>query len=232
MGKAVLLDLDGTLLPIDIEYFIQSYFKLLTEYFNSTFEADIFINNLMTATRKMIENNGKKYNYEIFEEEFFKLTEVDNPDTIMDKFDNFYKEQFPKLREEIEVNSRSMKLINILKKKGYQLVLATNPVFPRRAIKERIRWMGIEPDEFSFITSYENMHYCKPALNYYNEIMTKLNLDPVECIMVGNDMQEDMVAGKLGMRTFLVTDYLINRTEEDLNCDWKGSFEELIIYFR
>ncbi|MFW6306827.1 MAG: HAD family hydrolase, partial [Bacillota bacterium] len=113
-----------------------------------------------------------------------------------------------------------------------QLVLATNPVFPRRAIEERISWMGIEPDDFSLITTYENMHYCKPALDYYDEIIKKINLNPGECIMVGNDMQEDMVAGELGIKTFLITDYLINRTEEDLDCDWKGSFEDLINYFR
>ncbi|MFW5991589.1 MAG: HAD family hydrolase [Halanaerobiaceae bacterium] len=75
------------------------------------------------------------------------------------------------------------------------------------------------------------MHYCKPHPGYYREILHKLSLTPEECIMVGNDVQEDMVAGDLGFKTYLVTDYLINRNQNSTNCDWQGSLEELYNVF-
>ena len=45
--------------------------------------------------------------------------------------------------------------------------------------------------------------------------------------MVGNDVEEDMVAEGLGMKTFLLTDCLINRKQEPLDRWPHGSFEEL-----
>ena len=53
-----------------------------------------------------------------------------------------------------------------------------------------------------------------------------------ECVMVGNDVKEDMVAAsKLGMRTFLLTDCLLNKDELDTSAYPQGGFEELRAYF-
>lgn len=230
--KTILLDLDGTLLPIEIEDFLKAYFKLLTKEFAGIFEAGKFIENLMIATNKMIENNGEKTNKDVFVKNFFALMGVTNDhQEIMKKFDKFYLEKFPLLREDIRVSDLSGELIKRLKKKGYQLVLATNPLFPEEALAERVRWVDIAPEDFSFVTHYENMHYCKPNIEYYQEIIQKLNLQPENCIMIGNDVQEDMIAGKLGMKTYLVTDFLIDREEKEFECNWQGSFEELLECF-
>ncbi len=94
---------------------------------------------------------------------------------------------------------------------GWKIVLATNPVFPEVAIRERMRWCGIVDFEWLFVTTLEDMHFCKPHIQYYQEIVDYLGLDPERCVMIGNDVQEDMVAGKLGMKTVLVEDYCIDR---------------------
>lgn len=229
--KTALLDLDGTLLPMEIDDFLNAYFKLLTDEFSSIFEAEQFINNLMYATKQMINNNGEKINSEIFIEEFFDLFQVDNQQEIMEKFDLFYKERFPLLKSQVNHKGLSSCLVEILKENGYDLVLATNPIFPAEAIKERLRWVNINPKDFSLITNYENMHYCKPNINYYKEIVELLNLKATGCIMVGNDVQEDMVAADLGMKTYLVTDFLIDRNEDEKKIHWQGSMEELIKHF-
>jgi len=226
--KTALLDLDGTLLPMEIDDFLNAYFKLLTDEFSSIFEAEQFINNLMYATKQMINNNGEKINSEIFIEEFFDLFQVDNQQEIMEKFDLFYKERFPLLKSQVNHKGLSSCLVEILKENGYDLVLATNPIFPAEAIKERLRWVNINPKDFSLITNYENMHYCKPNINYYKEIVELLNLKATGCIMVGNDVQEDMVAADLGMKTYLVTDFLIDNNEGEKKIDWQGTMEELL----
>ena len=94
------------------------------------------------------------------------------------------------------------------------MVVATNPVFPLQAIRERLRWGGFGDTEFTLITSYENMHFCKPRRQYYKEILRMLGRKPAECWMIGNDVGEDLVAGELGISTFLVQDYLIPGRKE------------------
>ena len=48
--------------------------------------------------------------------------------------------------------------------------------------------------------------------------------------MVGNDVVEDMVAEKLGMKVFLLTDYLINKYQIDTSIYPNGDFNDLINY--
>lgn len=230
--KTILLDLDGTLLPMEIEVFLKTYFKLLTEEFAGIFEAEKLIKNLIIATDKMIENNGEKTNKEVFVENFFALMGVNNEkEKIMKRFDRFYLEKFPLLRDSAGFSDLPARLVKKLKEKGYQLVLATNPLFPEEALVERVRWVDIDPEAFSLITHYENMHYCKPNINYYWEIVDKLRLEPGNCIMIGNDVQEDLIAGKLGMKTYLVTDFLIDRENKEIKAYWQGSFEDLMECF-
>ena len=233
-GKTVLLDLDGTLLPMEIDDFLNAYFELLTKEFSGIFERKTFINNLMSATKKMINNNGEKINKEIFIEVFFDLFQIDKKqeiEEVMDMFNFFYKEEFPLLKSQVKSRGLAEHLVKKMRADGYRLVLATNPIFPIEAIEERLHWINVKPGDFSLITNYENMHYCKPNINYYKEIIELLNIEGSSCIMIGNDVQEDMVAGKLGMRTYLVTDFLIDRNEDKSNYDWKGTFEELLKLF-
>ncbi|MEJ6951155.1 HAD family hydrolase [Natronospora cellulosivora (SeqCode)] len=230
--KNVLLDLDGTLLPIDIDEFLKGYFYLLGKEFSDLWEPDFFIDSLMKATHKMIANNGKNFNMDVFKEAFFQLLEHDDKDIIMDRFEKFYLNKFPTLQSGILVDDLPVRLIATLKEKGYNLVLATNPLFPLIAIEERLRWAKLDIKDFSLITTYENMHYCKPNPEYYLEITKKIQAEPSNCIMIGNDVQEDMIAtAELGMKTFLVNDYLIDRKEDEINVDWQGSLEELVEYF-
>ena len=106
------------------------------------------------------------------------------------------------------------------------MVLATNPIFPREATRNRIRWAGFEPESFEYYTTYENSCYCKPNPKYYLELIGKLGLKPEECLMVGNDVGEDMIAEKIGMKVFLITDCLINKNDEDISKYPHGGFKE------
>ncbi len=228
----IFFDLDGTLLPIDIEKFLERYFKLLTKEFYDLAEPDQLIKILMDSTRKMIENNGQKTNKDVFMEAFFSRLNVKDTDRVMVRFDQFYQNKFPLLKKGLNLDRQATDLINYLKKQDHRLVIATNPLFPRLAITERISWAGLDPADFSYITSYENMHYSKPSLDYYQELLDKLNLKAEDCFMIGNDMQEDIVAGKLGFFTYLVEDFVIDRETSSFNPDWRGTMDELIVYFK
>jgi len=228
----ILFDLDGTLLPVELDEFLEHYFHSLTEELSDLFEKEVLIEAIMKATNDMIDNDGSKLNCEVFKDSFFRLVRVDNQEEVMARFDRFYKTKFTLIKELINGNEIPARVVNYLKERNYRLIVATNPLFPLIAIMERISWSNLDPDDFSFITAYENMHYCKPSLNYYREIMGKCNLEPEQCFMIGNDTKEDMIAGQLGIKTLLVTDHLIDRGPDDrYESDWSGKLQELIGFF-
>ena len=109
-----------------------------------------------------------------------------------------------------------------------RIVLATNPLFPSIATESRMRWAGLAPDDFELYTTYENSSFCKPNPKYYEEILGKLGVSAEECLMVGNDVTEDMIAETLGMKVFLLTDCLINKENKDISAFVNGSFSELM----
>ena len=228
----VLFDLDGTLLPVDIEKFLEKYFNILSRSFVDLAEADEFENILYKATEQMIKNDGQKTNKDVFVEQFFSLINVKDEDRIMDRFNKFYQEKYSQLQDGIEKNEKVVKLVELFKKNNYQMVVATNPLFPIDAIEKRIKWAGLNVNDFKYITSYENMHYAKPNLNYFKEVLEKVSKSAEDCIMVGNDVQEDMVAGKLGLKTYLVEDFKRDRNTGNIRPDWSGTMAELHNYFK
>ena len=226
--EAIFFDLDGTLLPIDMDYFLEVYFKLITEEFSDIKDEDEFIKILMSSTKKMIKNDGRRSNEDVFKNAFFSMIDVENEDEIMKRFDKFYEEKYPSLKEKFELKSKSPDLIDLLKNRDLKLVIATNPLFPKKAIIERINWAGIDADIFDFISCYEEMHYSKPNPKFYKEIIDKLDLEAENCVMIGNDHKEDMIAKKVGMEGYLIEDYLIESEEEAPEPDWQGTMSELI----
>ena len=86
----------------------------------------------------------------------------------------------------------------------------------------------MQAEDFEWITTYENSKYCKPNLRYYQEVLERLGVAPEDCLMVGNDVGDDMVAEELGMQVFLLTDCLINKTDKDLSRYPNGGFDELL----
>ena len=120
--------------------------------------------------------------------------------------------------------------IDILKSKGYKLILATNPAFPLVATANRVRWAGLEPKIFDYISVYDNSHFCKPNSRYFLEITNKLGLKCEECLMVGNDVTEDMCTKSLGMETYLVKDCLLNRDNLNYSEFNQGMFKDFADY--
>ena len=145
-------------------------------------------------------------------------------------FDEFYETEFDKIKSVCGYHPAAAEIVHRLKEKGLRVALATNPIFPARATQWRIQWAGLTPEDFELYTTYEISRYCKPNLDYYRDIMAQLNVRAEECLMVGNDVGEDMVTTKLGMKVFLLTDCLINKEGADISVFPNGGFDELSDY--
>ncbi|MGI6711231.1 MAG: HAD family hydrolase [Bacillota bacterium] len=226
MVKAIFFDMDGTLLPLDFHLFFQKYMQLITPYFKDIVDPQIFYHHLMLSTEEMIKNSGARTNEIVFMEKFLPGIEQ-KEEIVYPLLEKFYREEFVKLKEHVGYSHLAAQIVEAAVDKGYSIILATNPVFPRLAIRHRMSWAGIDQFPWLFVTSYENCCTCKPNPEYYREICTRLQIQPEECLMVGNDVQEDLVAGTIGMKTFLVTDYLIDRGRPQYIPNYKGNLKEL-----
>lgn len=231
--KAVLFDLDGTLLPMDQDVFIKAYFGGLCRRLSPLgYAPDDVIRAIWQGTADMVKNTGKLRNEEVFWESFASVLGEDIRRT-EPLFDAFYREEFPTVcQESCGCDARAKIVIDTVKEKGLTPILATNPLFPSVATECRIRRAGLQPSDFAFFTVYENSRHCKPNLDYYRDILSECSLDASECVMVGNDVDEDMIAEKLGMRVFLFTPCLINRHGADISLYPNGGFDELIDFIK
>ena len=230
--KAVLFDLDGTLLPMDQEVFVKDYLGRMAAFLAPHgYDPEKLIKAVWKGTGAMVKNDGKARNEDVFWAVFDRVMERDGrADNAL--FDEFYQREFQKSRNSCGFQPAAAPAVREIRDMGYRVILATNPLFPAIATQSRIRWAGLEPEDFECITTYENARYCKPNPDYYREILGKLNLDPGDCLMVGNDVDEDMVVETLGMKAFLLTDCLINRNQADISRYPSGGFPELLQYVR
>ncbi|GAE26571.1 hypothetical protein JCM9140_2653 [Halalkalibacter wakoensis JCM 9140] len=228
MAKVILFDLDGTLLPMDTQRFVESYLKELAPRVAHILDPNDFVKALLASTTEMIQNKDpNKTNEQVFEESFLALTNLKR-DEIWPTLDEFYDTIFPTLSHLTSPTPVAKEVIESAVKQGFRVAIATNPVFPKVAITHRMRWARIENLPFELVTVYEDQSFTKPNKEYYLDICDRLNIKPEECIMVGNDVQEDMVTSTLGMKTFLVEGYVIDRGEPIYQIDDRGTIDRLL----
>lgn len=223
--NTILFDLDGTLLPMDINAFMKIYFEEMGTFFSDLISPKELAAHIWASTEIMIKNLEDKTNEDVFMEDFGGRITGDL-EIFKKRFDEFYDTAFLNVKKSVFQAPFIKESVRILKEKGYTLVIATNPLFPLKAIKHRIKWAGFEPEDFSYISSYEKNHYCKPQIKFYEEILKDISKTPEECFMIGNDVQEDLIAGKLGIKTFLINDYLLHRTKDEIISDYQGNYED------
>ncbi len=232
MIKAILFDLDGTLLPMDQDVFIKAYFGGIAKRLATRgYEPEKLISAIWAGTGAMLKNDGKKTNEAVF---WDKFTEIFGEGARADEpyFEEFYINDFDKIKAVCGFTPKAKDIVCEVKALGFRTVLATTPIFPAIATRKRIAWAGLSPDDFDLYTTYENSHYAKPSLEYYSEVASALGLSPDECLMVGNDVGDDMVASQLGMKVFLLTDCILNKENKDISLYPSGSFDELSAYVK
>jgi FMN phosphatase YigB (HAD superfamily) len=181
------------------------------------------------AIHAMSANDGSRTNEEAY---FERMRDIYGPEIEKDVplFYEYYEKEFDQVQQVCGFNPESGPFVQKLKDMGYRLILATNSWFPRPAIEARLKWAGVEKDLFEYISLMDNSHYCKPKLEYYEEILQVNGLKAEECLMVGNDVREDMIARDVGMDVFLLPKDLINRDHKDISQYPNGSLDDLKAY--
>ena len=220
MYKNFLFDLDGTLLPMDMKYFIELYVAAFCKCLApvTKIESKPLMDSIWASVavfwRTM--NSRCKRDMRVFS----------------DNFDSFYRGEFSVCRAATKVQPLAKVVVDYIKKRGGRIIVATNPIFPKSSTYTRIEWAGLNVNDFSYITTYDNSSACKPNLNYFEEVCSVCGIHPEESLMIGNDVDEDMISSRLGFDTFLVTDCLINRSDKSLSLFRHGDFEDLFDFIQ
>ncbi|CAM3725949.1 HAD family hydrolase [Alkalicoccus chagannorensis] len=224
--KALFFDLDGTLLPMDTDKFVKQYVQELAPKTASLVDPQTFTKALWKGTEAMMKSTDPSTTNEtVFMETFLPEAGVKREE-IEPALAHFYEHDFGQFHVWTEKDEEAGRLVDTAYQMGYEIVIATNPLFPERAVQHRIEWAGINPEQLTLVSSYENSTFTKPHRQYYEELAAKGGWDPSDCIMCGNDTVEDLAAARAGMKTFLVEGWVIER-EGALEPDDRGTLAEL-----
>ena len=224
--RAIFFDLDGTLLPMEAEDFLAGYFRCLRQAM-SRYDIDLegFQNALQAGIYRMTTHTDGRLNADVFWETFFSTIDrgpLDWPAMVND----FYENEFSEIGNSVVPNPNAARAINTLQSKGYPLVLATMPLFPLRAVQERLMWAGIDPGAFQRITTYDNSTAAKPQLAFYKENLSAARAQGSEILMVGNNTEEDLVCLQVDMDAYLVTDFILDPINFDCSTVKHGSMAD------
>ena len=230
--RAVLFDLDGTLLQVEMRSFISRYIAGFHACCSDLVEYGPLQRAMRAGIHLLLETEcGERSN----EERLFAFLAghlQQDEGVLRERFQRFIDTGLGPLAVGIYGIPEVSQLLECCQQAQVPLVLATNPVFPQTLIEARCRWAGIDPQHFVLVTSFENSRYCKPQPGYFVEVTAKLGIDPQDCLMVGNDTSHDLSATETGMTTWLVDRYLLEREGPTWRPDYRGSHQELLDFLR
>lgn len=215
-------------MPIWQEQFVKAYFAQIVKYFSPLgFTKEELIGALWAGTKNMLGNDGVKTNRDVFWQAFVGVL-GQRALALEAQFEDFYLNEFNTVKSLVPEGYSVRGLLDELKAMGYTLALATNPVFPRIAVESRLGWIGASKSDFVHITSYENSSFSKPNVEYYRQIFKAIGKEAHQCLMVGNNVLEDMCVSCLGAEVFLVTEYIENEKNLDISAYRQGNFNDLL----
>ncbi len=231
MLQAVLFDLDGTLLRLNAEEFVREYLKEISAAAASVVEPRQFVKALLASTEVMQQqHNQRQTNAEVFWADFhMRLGKC--AEDLKPLLEDYYARQFNSLSRIARADDKALQAAQKALDLGLRIVLATNPMFPESAIRDRMDWAGVGELPWELVTSYENMHHCKPYPAYYLEIASLIKVEPQNCLMVGNDVQNDIIpAASARMHTFLVNNDSNSQESSNTRADGSGNLSAFIVW--
>ncbi len=205
----LLLDLDDTLLGNHMDSFIPAYLRGLSARLASVADPSLMVKALLAATDHMVADASPAHTLEEkFDSVFFPALHLQRP-AVQSLIDTFYRDDFPALAALTESRPAAINLVHQALARHDQVAIATNPLFPRTAILQRIAWAGLPPEQlpFALIPSYETFHFAKPNPAYFAEFLAQLGWPEGSVVMVGDDPRMDILpARQLGLPVFWVAE--------------------------
>jgi FMN phosphatase YigB (HAD superfamily) len=207
MPTTVLFDLDDTLLSTNMDQFLPGYFKALSTALSHLGSPGKITHHINTAVNQMVSNQDpSKTLKEVFDSHFYAPLETTEA-ACRQNLQAFYQNEYPHLKPITQTKPQAKQLVNWCRLQGMRMAIATNPLFPQSATRQRIEWSGLKPDDFEFFTSYDNFHFTKPHLAYYAEVLGRLGWPDGPVVMIGDNLPYDLLPmDTMGFPTFWVNE--------------------------
>jgi len=229
--RTLLWDLDGTLLQVSMKEFIPAYLGGLYRHLGPDIDEQLFSRSVRGIIGGML---GERVPTGSNEETFLlglKQTMGIAPERFRRAFDAFCDDGLTDLADLVKPLPLVPNLLAKARQRGLEMVIATNPVFPRRIIEARLHSAGLSESDFSLVTCFEETRYCKPQAGFFDDLLVTIDRRPKECLMIGNDTEHDLAAGRCGIPTYLLETNLIDRAGGDYICDFRGDHRQLLSFF-
>lgn len=226
--QAILFDLDGTLLQVEMQEYIPTYAASLADRLSCQADADKTVNAIFSAINGLINRASGHISNELYFLQHIADRLDLNIEAVNSSFTEFFSGDLTFLDPLMQPLSLARSLIEQSLERNLTIVIATNPVFPRAVVEARLDRAGLSDFDFRLVTCYENCRRCKPNPDYFTDILLHLNLEAEACLMVGNDSRHDLAARKIGIPTFLVDTWLIDRCRGDFITDLRGDHSALL----
>lgn len=205
MTLTLLLDLDDTLLNTNQDVFFPAYLKALAASLAPASDAGAVMNALLSGTSAMLQSGDSSRTLkEVFVNSFCPQAGM-NAEELETHIGDFYSRVFPSLQNITSQNPQAKTLVDWARSQGFRLIIATDPILPRAATHQRIRWAGLDPEQFELISTFDDFHFTKTHTAYYAETLGRAGWREGPVLMAGNDMERDILPAKrLGLATFFV----------------------------
>lgn len=194
MTLTLLLDLDDTLLDLNTDTFATAYFKKLAGFLANRVNPGMLIDQLIAGTNAMLKNERPDLTLEeIFSNHFYPAIGIERAQ-LQPEIERFYDEVFSSLKEFSTPRPEAAELLDYALEKGWRIAVAANPLFPRKAVEQCLRWANLPPEKYPFdlIASIEDSHFTKGVPAYYPEILGSLGWPAGPVIMAGDDPTLDI----------------------------------------
>lgn len=205
MSLTMLFDLDDTLLETKLETFVPAYFQALSQHLEKRVLPTVMLRALIHSTNLMNESaDPTRTLQEVFNADFYRQLGMPK-ETLIDDLDEFYEEVFPTLGAHTRPRPEAVPLIRWAFECGFRVAIATDPLFPPKATHHRLRWAGFDPEQFELVSTLEDFHFTKTYPAYFAEVLGRLGWPDGPALMVGNDLQRDLIpANQLGLKTYWI----------------------------
>lgn len=236
MLKAVVFDMDATLLDINLGAFVAVLAKD-----ESKLLADIGRKNPLSMfaayTAAVYELNRADRDNACTNRELFCATierrgGVVLADPIIADAIAFFEREVLPHRNDAIIAARplegGLEALSCVLDRGLRVALLTNPCFTRECIDCRMGWAGIRDMPFELVTTMENTRRSKPNPDYYRDALEAMGLAPEEVLMVGNDPRRDFPDPDIGLQTvFVGRGAPVRATWCGPMADFASSFDEI-----
>lgn len=226
--EAILFDLDGTLLQVEMHKYIPAYVAALADRLSDRVEVARTSDAIFSAISALIgRDDGHNSNETFFLQHVADQLELDVA-LVESRFTGFFAGDLSSLDSLMQPLDLARPLIEQSLKRGLAVIIATNPVFPKSVVEARLVRAGLSDFDFHLVTCFENSRRCKPNPDYFIDILTHLDLKADNCLMVGNDSKHDLAAREIGIPTFLVDTWMIDRCQGNFTTDFRGDHSALL----